>query len=1118
MATVLIVDDDKFTRSVLESALASEPAFANLEIETVSAANGREGLQAFRAEAPAVVITDLLMPEVDGFTLCRAIRGEPRGKDVHLVIMSGIYRDMAMIHKLQDEFAAEFFAKPYQLRELTRHVATLIALDARGEDSRSIAIERPAMAAQPSSGDLSHKPLPAVLLDFLEAKASGYLTVRRGRISKVIELVVGHPLSVTSTARDEALGHFLVSSGVITEEQHKLAVKRAAEFKEKVSDALIALAIITPEEMVKRLTMQTSHKLTQSLRWPDGVWRFQPQKGRPAGPRGNPVDMVALVLGGLRQTAAWDTIPERVAELENSYLKRTPRGQALWPFVRQHLSTRLADAWMDGTTMQSLLHAGVERSELYAALEALCLCEAVAPAESVWTSGVVTPAAEPEAAAPKEGTTSDFSVEELSELSQSRRFVRPTAESTGELYAALFGDVTGSPLSLSAGDLPIELPDEELEVIDSGVIDMAELQRRAQDAPTAEEINNARRRLLKEYLRIQGMDHYGVLKVERGAAASAIEASLAERKSKLPMEWFARFDLGRDYAKLEEIHAAYDHAGRVLLDHDARASYDRSLGGDQSEPREPTLDAEIAYHAGQDLLQHGSYEGAIEHLQAAVAAAPDEAAYHAALGWAYYLKGGRTAHAADQARPHLNQGLAINPDHALSHEYKGIIDAALGTDEAEAIFHLERALDADPTRMPALRALERIWMHRGELRPLERQYRKLIYRMAGSEPELELTLWLKLAELYRVQLGEPQNARIAYQSAARLAPDDARIRAGLASLDRNVDHFSQHAEKLRRAWRQDRMSPKPGIALMRSASEAGRHDAAFMAASALVARDLADEEAEAFYQRYRPRFVIRAHQALDARLWDEVRHPNDRPELGLLFHLLAPALEAAFPLDIDDLDVDEGMEVAEEDLPEPFVRVRTYIAHMLGVRAPRVFARPDFGHQLHVGALTPPVLLAGDELLTSPERAEIAFRLGRAMTFLIPGRTFAASRPSRLLRAAVLAVFNTLESEVALPDPDGLIAQIYDHLDLLDPRALARAQKLVADITRVMPALNLSLWARALARTADRVGLLLCGDLPAAVRFTRNSSNTQVIDDLIDFALSNQCWHVRAQLGLSIDV
>lgn len=138
MATVLIVDDDKFTRSVLQTALAQDPAFAKLDVTAHVAVNGREALHKFHEVKPDAVIVDLLMPEVDGFALCKNIRDSAEGGDCHLICMSGIYRDRNVVQRVKDEFAAEFFAKPYQLRDLTKHVAALLELDERGEDSRSI--------------------------------------------------------------------------------------------------------------------------------------------------------------------------------------------------------------------------------------------------------------------------------------------------------------------------------------------------------------------------------------------------------------------------------------------------------------------------------------------------------------------------------------------------------------------------------------------------------------------------------------------------------------------------------------------------------------------------------------------------------------------------------------------------------------------------------------------------------------------------------------------------------------------------------------------------------------------------------------------------------------------
>ena len=68
------------------------------------------------------------------------------------------------------------------------------------------------------------RPLPAVLLDLHEDIVTGKLTLRRGRVSKTVDLVNGNPVSTASTPRDETLGHFLVSSGVISEDQHRAQI------------------------------------------------------------------------------------------------------------------------------------------------------------------------------------------------------------------------------------------------------------------------------------------------------------------------------------------------------------------------------------------------------------------------------------------------------------------------------------------------------------------------------------------------------------------------------------------------------------------------------------------------------------------------------------------------------------------------------------------------------------------------------------------------------------------------------------------------------------------------------------------------------------------------------
>src|SRR4029079_2950655 len=104
--------------------------------------------------------------------------------------------------------------------------------------------------------------------------------------------------------------------------------------------------------------------------------------------------------------------------------------------------------------------------------------------------------------------------------------------------------------------------------------------------------------------------------------------------------------------------------------------------------------------------------------------------------------------------------------------------------------------------------------------------------------------------------------------------------------------------------------------------------------------------------------------------------------------------------------------------PVAFSRLRAYFAETFGVPAAPVYAKADLGQSIHVAAVDVPVLIAGDEALTAPERPELVFRLARAMTFLWPGRAVGASRPGRVLRAIVLAVFREASGgEIGVEDP-----------------------------------------------------------------------------------------------------
>src|SRR5215467_1705906 len=174
------------------------------------------------------------------------------------------------------------------------------------------------------SGELAMRPLPAVLLDLHDEKATGRLSLKRGRVSKTVDLIQGNPVSMSSTPRDEMLGHFLVSGGVITEDQHRAAVAHASRASIKLGEALVALQTLTIEQLIDQLGRQARHKLVQALRWPQGAWRFD---GSADPVEGMQLRMVEVVLDGLRETAVEDL--DRLARLDAMAFELTERGERM---------------------------------------------------------------------------------------------------------------------------------------------------------------------------------------------------------------------------------------------------------------------------------------------------------------------------------------------------------------------------------------------------------------------------------------------------------------------------------------------------------------------------------------------------------------------------------------------------------------------------------------------------------------------------------------------------------------------------------------------------------------------------------------------------------------------
>lgn len=176
--TILLVDDDVTLRGLLADALERE-GFAVLQ-----AGNGEEAVAVALGGGPDIVISDILMPQLDGWELCQMLRTLPSTKTVPFVFLSSL--DQAPERILGLRLGADaYLTKPFHLDEI---LATVHRLAARVEDRRRL-VE--AGQAAPAGED----GLESILVDtveFLRATGrTGLITVNAGPFEGEIYLEKG---------------------------------------------------------------------------------------------------------------------------------------------------------------------------------------------------------------------------------------------------------------------------------------------------------------------------------------------------------------------------------------------------------------------------------------------------------------------------------------------------------------------------------------------------------------------------------------------------------------------------------------------------------------------------------------------------------------------------------------------------------------------------------------------------------------------------------------------------------------------------------------------------------------------------------------------------------------
>jgi two-component system phosphate regulon response regulator PhoB len=197
--TVLVVEDEPDVLEVVRYNLTREG------FKVLTAMRGDVAVQVAQAKAPDLVILDLMLPEVDGFEVCRRLRGDPRTRTIPVIMLTAKGEESDMVAGLELG-ADDYIPKPFSVRVLMARVRAALRRPRgpAGGPAEEPVLRLADLVIDPGRHEVLVKGRP-VELTHTEFRLLYVLAQRPGRVfsrEQIVDAVKGPDYPVTDRAVD----------------------------------------------------------------------------------------------------------------------------------------------------------------------------------------------------------------------------------------------------------------------------------------------------------------------------------------------------------------------------------------------------------------------------------------------------------------------------------------------------------------------------------------------------------------------------------------------------------------------------------------------------------------------------------------------------------------------------------------------------------------------------------------------------------------------------------------------------------------------------------------------------------------------------------------------------
>lgn len=447
-------------------------------------------------------------------------------------------------------------------------------------------------------------------------------------------------------------------------------------------------------------------------------------------------------------------------------------------------------------------------------------------------------------------------------------------------------------------------------------------------------------------------------------------------------------------------------------------------------------------------------------------------------------------------------------------------------DTDAAIDYFNRTLDANPTRLKAFEAIDKLCTQRRDWAALAQNYRTMLGRVPEQGPaQLQLALWRGLGEIYRTRLHDFASAIPCYQKAQALQPADPQLLLILSELyEQSRDTYAQAVDAHRALLAADAERSASYHALYRLYRGLGDHDRAYWLCNLLRFRNELDQGELQYLDQVRQVAPKRPARPLDDRLWHLVLHPDQDRILGRIFALLTAGVAPTYLANPKQWGIQKKDRIETGDMQIFFSRIFQLSRGVLGVAPPEVYLKADTQGLSLINA-APVTMLVGPDMVQDRPEPELAFALAKNLSYLRPEH-FLSALLAPLVDTIFYAGVRTCFPTQKLPENRN-VAEI-DELakrirKALPPTGVAQLDALLKQFYGQGRHFDAAHWLGTVEHTANRAGFVVCNDLVSADRVLQQETvaisgltREQKRHALVEFALSDDYFSLRAGLGLAV--